>query len=242
MPTLMWLYLTALLDDRPSATGVAVAEAWHAVSHERWTSMLHADWSGHSLLERACRTWFVWERGALILEDTVVPQPFATAMEGLAWVFSSQERQPGHGVSVVRLVWTDGTLRLPLGRRLWQQGGPSTYALALEWLSDARPRLRRRPASGRFDAWSPSRRLLKRRQDDRGEVVCRRKQNRRFNGQALRLHGRHPDWAEAGWRPGGLTVLVVRAGAKVRCAPSPPVDSGRGAVVVPRSCAERRGP
>jgi hypothetical protein len=86
----------------------------------------------------------------------VIPKPFATAMEGLAWVFSSQERRPVYGFSLVLLVWTDGSLRVPLGVRLWHKGGPSTYALALELLSHARNRLRCRPAYVLFDAWYPS--------------------------------------------------------------------------------------
>ena len=75
----------------------------------------------------------------------VIPKPFATAIEGLAWVFSSQEHTSVSGLSLVLLVWTNGTRRIPLGMRLWRQGGPSKYALALELLSDARHRLRCRP-------------------------------------------------------------------------------------------------
>jgi hypothetical protein len=116
----------------------------------------------------------------------VLPKPFATALEGLAWVFSSQERKPVYGLSLVLLVGTNGTLRIPLSMRLWRRGGPSTYELALEWLSSARHRLRCRPASVLFDAWYPSRCLLKRMRDDGWFFVCRLKKHRRFNGQALR--------------------------------------------------------
>jgi hypothetical protein len=96
--------------------------------------MLHGEWSGHTLLALAVRTRFIWKRGDLLIDDTVIPQPFATAMEGLAWVFSSQEHHPIYGVSLVLLVWTNGTFRLPLGIRLWPQGGPSKYVLAWELL------------------------------------------------------------------------------------------------------------
>jgi hypothetical protein len=34
----------------------------------------------------------------------------------------------------VLLVWTDGTVRIPLGMRLWRPGGASKIALALELL------------------------------------------------------------------------------------------------------------
>jgi hypothetical protein len=132
MPTLVWLYLTALLYDRTSASCVALAEALETGSHDRLTRLLQADWSGQTLLEFACRTLFVWDGGDLIIDDTVIPKPFATAIEGLAWVFSSQERKPVYGLSLVLLVWTNGTCRIPLSMRLWHKGGPSKYELTLE--------------------------------------------------------------------------------------------------------------
>jgi putative transposase len=186
MPELLWLSLPAGLSYRPSNSCVALAEALATVSHDRLTRLLQAEWSGHTLLELACRTRFVQQRGSLILDDTVMPKPCASAMEGLAWVFSSQERRPVYGFSLVLLVWTDGRRRIPLGLRLWHRGGPSQSELALEWLGYARNRRRGRPESGLFDAWYPSRRLLKRIRDSRGSCVCRLKKNRRFNGHALR--------------------------------------------------------
>ena len=88
------------------------------------------------------------------------------------------------------------------------------HELALEWLSYARHRLRGRPDDVLCDAWSPSRRLLKRIRDDGWYFVCRLKKNRRFNSQPLRAYRRHPYWAECGGLTGGLKVVVVRDGAK----------------------------
>jgi putative transposase len=198
MPTPVWRYLTALLYDRTSGSGVALAEALGTVSHDRLTRLLQGEWSGHTRLDVACRTLFVWERGFLILDDTVSPKPFATAMEGLAWVFSSQERRLVYGFSLVLLVWTDGRLRVPLGVRLWHKGGPSKYGLALEWLSPARHHRRCRPAYVLFDAWDPSKALRKRIRDYGWDFVCRLKKKRRFNGHAVRHHRRHPYWTAIG--------------------------------------------
>lgn len=214
MPTLVWRYLTALLYYRTSASCVALAEALQTVSHDRLTRLLRADWSGPTLLELAVRTLFVRERGYLILDDTVIPKPFATAIESLAWVYSSQARKPVYGFALVLLVWTNGTCRVPLGVRLWRKGGPSKYMLALELLSYARHRLRCRPEYVLFDAWYPSKALLKRMRDYGWYFVCRLKKNRRFNGQPLRTVRRHPYWAERGWLTGGVKVLVVRYGAQ----------------------------
>ena len=115
MPELLWLYLTALLYYRTSGSCVALAEALETVSHDRLTRMLQSDWSEQTLLELACRTLLSWQRGFLIIDDTVLPKPFAAAIEGLVWVFSSQERKPVYGLSLVLLVWTDGTSSHPAG-------------------------------------------------------------------------------------------------------------------------------
>jgi len=176
--------------------------------------MLQANWSGQTLLESAWRSLFVWERGYLIIDDTVVPKPFATAIEGLAWVYSSQERKPVYGFSLVLLIWTKGMLRIPLGVRLWRRGGPSKIALAWELLSYVRNHLHGRPDYVLFDAWYPSKALLKRIRDYGWYFVCRLKKNRRFNGQAVRAYRRHPYGADRGRLSGGLKVLVVRYGAK----------------------------
>jgi hypothetical protein len=214
MPTLVWLYLTAVLYYRTSAPCVAFAEALQTVSHDRLTRLWQADWSGQTLLDLAGRTLLVVERGYLIIDDTVLPKPFATTLEGVAWVYASQEQRAVYGLSLVLLIWTDGTVRLPLGLRLWHKGGPSKSALALALLSDARHRLRCRPESVLFDAWDLSKALLTRVRDYGGSVICRLKKNRRFNNQPLRTYRRPPDWAEAGRLTGGLKVLVVRYGAK----------------------------
>ena len=124
MPILVWLYLIALLSDQTSATCVALAEALETVSHDRLTRLLRAHGSGPTLLEQACRTRFVWEPGDLILDDTVIPKPFATPMDRRAWVFSSQERRPVYGFSLVLRVGSYGTLRIPLRLRRWRKGAP----------------------------------------------------------------------------------------------------------------------
>jgi hypothetical protein len=80
---------------------VALAEALATISHDRLTRLMQRDRFGQRLFELACCTLFVWDRGYLILDGTVIPKPFATVIEGLAWVFSSLERKPVYGLSLV---------------------------------------------------------------------------------------------------------------------------------------------
>lgn len=68
------------------------------------TRLLQGDWSGSTLREFACRTLLVWRRGYLILGGTVIPKPFATGRESLAWVFSIQESKPVYSLSLVLLI------------------------------------------------------------------------------------------------------------------------------------------
>ena len=42
MPALVWLYRTAWLDDRTSASGMAPAQSLETVSHDRLTRVLQA--------------------------------------------------------------------------------------------------------------------------------------------------------------------------------------------------------
>jgi hypothetical protein len=169
-----------------------MAEALETVSHDRLTKMLQGGWSRHTLRALAFRTLFVCTRGYLIIDDTVLPKPFATAIDGLAWVFSSRERKPVWCLSVVLLVGTNGIIRIPLDFRCWRPGGPSKYELALELLRYARNRVHCRPEYVLFDAWYPSKKLLKRIRDYGGSFGCRIKKNRHFNGKAVRSHRRHP--------------------------------------------------
>ena len=84
MPTLVWLYLTALLYYRTSGSCVALVEALETVSHDCLRRMLQGDWSGQARLDLAVRTLFVWPRGYLMVDGTVIPKRFATPMAGSA--------------------------------------------------------------------------------------------------------------------------------------------------------------
>jgi len=115
MPEDIWFYLIVLLYYSTSGGCVMLAEALETVSQDRLTRLLQATWSGQTPLELSFRTLFVLKRSYLILDDEVIPKPFAKVMEGLPWVYATQDRKPVFGGAVGRLVWTDGKIRIPLG-------------------------------------------------------------------------------------------------------------------------------
>jgi putative transposase len=210
MPEPLWIYLMALLYCTNLTTCVAISDAFDSVSHDQLTRMLQGTWSGQTLFHLALRILFVVAGGYLILDDTVVEKPYARLLGEAAWVWSSKHRKVVFGVSVVLLVWTDGQVRIPLGYRVWHKGGASKYTLALELLSYARNRLKCKPSFVLFDAWYPSKQLLKRLRDYGWYFICQLKKNRTFDGRALHAYRQQPYWQAVGVLSGGLKVFVVR--------------------------------
>jgi len=149
----MWTSLTALLYFTEVSTCVAMAPALETAAHDRLTRMLKGRWSGQTRLDVALRALFTVMGGELMIDDTMVETPDAALLEEAAWVWSTQQHQVVFGIPVVRLVWTNGPVRIPLACRIWQQGGPATFDLALALLRDARNRLRVNPRFVLFTTW-----------------------------------------------------------------------------------------
>jgi hypothetical protein len=141
---------------------------------------------------------------------------------------------------VVLLIWTDGTVHIPLGIRRWPKGGPSQEAFAWALLSDARHRLRWCPASGLCDAWYPAQALRKRLRDAGWDSVCRLQKHRRCHGQPRRAYRRHPSWAEPGRLTGGGERFGRQRRRPVLCHPPPDTVGPGGAAAVSGTRAHRR--
>jgi putative transposase len=210
MPEPLWLYLMALLYFTNITTCSAMADALDSASHDQLTRLLQGAWSGHIRLNLALRALFTVAGGYLLVDDTVVEKPYARLLGEAAWVWSSKQRKVVFGVAVVLLVWTDGQGRIPLAFRRWHKGGASKFDLALELLSYARNRLRCKPEFVLFDAWYPSKKLLKRLSDYGWYFVCQLKKNRRFEGRPLGRYLQQPYWQATGYLSGGIKVFVVR--------------------------------
>jgi putative transposase len=210
MPVPIWPYLTALLYFAEVSTCFAIAQALETPSHDRLTRMLKGQWSGQILLELALRALFTVVGGDLIVDDTIVEKPHAALLAEAAWVWSTKHKKVVFGIPLVLLVWTNGQVRIPLAFRLWRKGGPSKFDLALELLSYARNRLKVKPRVVLFDAWYPSRRVLKRIRDYGWSFVCQLKRNRLFEGRPLKGPRRQPYWHAVGMLSGGIKVRVVK--------------------------------
>jgi hypothetical protein len=134
----------------------------------------------------ALRALFPVVGGDVSGDATIVEKPYAALREAAAWGWSTQHNQVVFGMPLVRLVWTNGQVRIPLALRVWQTGGPSKCDWALERLSYARKRRRGTPQFVLCDSWYPAQKLWKRIRDDGWSLVCQLKKHRIVEGRPLR--------------------------------------------------------
>jgi hypothetical protein len=209
MPEHMGTYLTALLYCTEVSTCMAIAQALDNASPDRLTRMLKGRWSGQTLLDVALRALCTVMGGELLIDATIGEKPYAALLEEAVWVWSTKHNEVVFGMPVVLLVWTNGQGRIPLACRIWQQGGPATFDVALAVLSYARHRLRVHPRVVLGDAWYPSKPVLQRLRDYGWDCGCQVKKHRRFEVKPVRAYQRQPDWQAVGKLSEGIKVRVV---------------------------------
>ena len=188
LPTPRWLSRMALRYVTRVSTCAAISECLTEVSHDCLTRMRNGSWSGHTLLALVLRTLFTVAGNSLRCEDTVVAKPYAQLLDEAVWVWSNKEQKVVFGVGLVRLVWTDGHSRMPVGYCVWHTDGPSKVDLGLELLSHACNRLK----------------------DSGGDFVCQCTKQRTLNGVALHVYRQHPYWHAVGYLSGGFKGRMVR--------------------------------
>lgn len=196
---------------RTIASCMALSEVLKTVSHDRLTRLLQADWSGHTLLELACGTLFVWERGYLIIDARPFPSPLPPQLKGsrgssLARNTSLSMASPWccwsgrMGRSASRSVSACGTRAAPRSMR-----GPGVAQLRpqsppFNSLNKTSPRLRRYTAT----IWrvvTNSGRLVTR------FLVCFGPSFRRF---LLRTTVTSPRWRKRQMRDKGFQAIPIR--------------------------------
>jgi putative transposase len=98
--------------------------------------------------------------GGYRVSDDPSGERFTRVADAVSGVRSRSVGKPGWGMQVVRLLWTEGKGKVPLGIRLWRKGGPAKIELARGWLSQARRR-GLQPAYVLSESWYAAAQLLK---------------------------------------------------------------------------------
>jgi hypothetical protein len=116
------LYLTGLITGS-EVSATAISQALGEVSHDAVTRFLHGGWwTARQLLVAAVRvvSW-LGDEGWLIVDDVLIPKPYARLIAFCGWDFDPALRRNVFGLRLVFVVWCNGWLTVPLGFSVWQK-------------------------------------------------------------------------------------------------------------------------
>ncbi|GIW26659.1 MAG: hypothetical protein KatS3mg070_0022 [Meiothermus sp.] len=204
-------YLQALLVAVSNHTRVGLADAVEGVCHDTFHRLLTGRIQLLAILQRLVNK-LVQKGGYLILDDTTL-QKFTTGLDCTHKVRDSKTGGFILGIQVL-LVWTNGTITVPVGFHLYRgKEKHSKHELALQLLRQAQW-LGIEPAYVLLDAWYASARLLHYLQEQGWPFVTRLRKNRSLNGRQLRYFRRGPYWSALRYLRGHIPVVVYRRGSK----------------------------
>ncbi len=211
LPLAMRFYLIGLIYRNSRMSCVCLASLVE-VSHDLLYRVLYLAFP----YSRRLWEWFaraIVSEGYLIIDDTTWKR-YGKKLEGVSIVWDSTIGKRILGTNVVLLIWTDGKTRIPLGLRIWREGGKSKVKLATELLWEAR---RRGIISAfvLFDAWYAAESVLNLLERFGWFYATRVKKNRLFNQVRIDQTFRH----HYGRKSGKLKrinheVLVVKDGTR----------------------------
>lgn len=177
MPVRIVAYARYLIQGyMPTATFLAQQ---FAVSHDHLSRTIRQRFAWQQIMLVVVQRLFgVLQGGYLLIDDTVIPKPYAKKMDGASYVHSSVLNKTVYGYNVVLLCWTNGTLTIPLSWKFYKKGGKSKIALALDLLAEARDVWKLSPRYVLFDSWYAAETLLNTVHLYGWSFVCQIKKNR----------------------------------------------------------------
>lgn len=206
-------YLVGLIYRNTRTSCLSLSAVCAHISHDRLQRMLYQRFAWSRRLWDYFAAGMVREGGYLIIDDTAWAR-WAVRSEAVSWVWSSTHARVLRGHQVVLLIWTDGSVRVPLGLRLWKKGGYSKVELAAQLLREAERR-GMRPEYVLFDSWYAAASLLHLLEGVGWKYVARLKSNRLFEGKAVRERWPHRYGKAIGrLRKVNHQVMIVKDGRR----------------------------
>jgi len=206
-------YLIGLIYRNTRTSCLSLASLCAHFSHDSLRRVLYLRFAWSRRLWDWFASKLVREGGCLIIDDTSW-QRWAKKAAGVGLVWESSASRVVRGMQVVLLLWTDGHWKVPIGIRIWRQGGPSKVALAEALLRQAE----RRgvcPESVLFDSWYAASSLLNLIERFDWRYIARIKSNRLLDGVAIRKKWPHRFGRTTGWlRKVKHEVLIVKDGRR----------------------------
>lgn len=202
-------YITSILENQGKRNFSTMTQS---LSHDQLTRAMGKDFPIQTLIWRFLQPFLQALGAYFILDDTIVEKPYSRidyeTTPFIRWVFSHKDNKPVKGIQVVCLVLVVGSLRLPIGFRIYDKS-QSKIQLALDLFSFARNRMGLKQMVVLFDSWYPAKVLLKRLSDYGWSFVCRIKKNRKVNGVQVKHLFPNPYNSMRGTLQ-GLEIVLVR--------------------------------
>jgi hypothetical protein len=136
-------YLTGLITGS-EVSATAISQALGGVSHDALTRLLSSGWwTARQLLLATVRVVSeIGDEGWLIVDDVLIPKPYARLIAFCGWDFDHAVRHNIFGLRLVFVVWCNGWLTLPLGFYVWQKDPTRTPRPKRKRAKPGRPRKR----------------------------------------------------------------------------------------------------
>jgi len=154
----------------------------------------------------------VLTKGYLVIDETEVSKMFSKVTQGLAWIFSHKEGRYIFGYQLVVICWTNGTVTLPIGWKIYDpHTGKTKTDLAIELMRYCLDVLRIQPVAFLFDAFYASEKILKYLKTHNQQFYTQAPKSRLLDGIALKYHEKgRPYWTKTGYIKGKIQVQVVK--------------------------------
>jgi hypothetical protein len=136
-------YLTGLITGS-EVSATAISQALGGVSHDALTRLLSSGWwTARQLLLATVRVVSeIGDEGWLIVDDVLIPKPYARLIAFCGWDFDHAVRRNIFGLRLVFVGWGNGWLTVPLGFYVWQKDPTRTPRPKRKRAKPGRPRKR----------------------------------------------------------------------------------------------------
>ena len=213
-------YVTGLLVRVHNANCVRLATSV-GVSHDHLSRVLKTS-DGRVLTHVSIlilKTLGKFSGGVLVIDDTTITKIFARVIEGCSWLWSSNDERVVFGYQVVVLLWSNGSLSIPLKWEFYKKiedkkERRTKIDIAVDLLTYAKNTLCLRPEKVLFDSFYSAENVLKRCEEYGWQYVTKVKSNRILNGKQAKKHHPNPYWQETGMLSCGLKTRIVRHGRR----------------------------
>lgn len=181
------------------------------ISHDVFTRGLKKKYSWKQIL-RMFVTGTMLNGGYLIVDETDIDKTFADKIPCLSWIFSNRKKRYIFGLHLVVIVWTNGTITIPLAWKIYQPGtGVTKIDLAKELISYCLFILRLHPTAILFDAFYAAEKILKFLTIHHQVFYSQLPKNRKFDHESLSRHNKgRPYWMKVGTIKGNIRVQIVK--------------------------------